>query len=91
MNLWEHPTLNIQHPTSNERPKVRHWMFDVESWLLDVCFRFKTATGSSTARRTILPLPKGEGRGEGEWDNQMMTTFFHDNDSAKLCSVPGFI
>ena len=91
---WEHPTSNIQRPTSIDRAIGRHWLFDVGCWLLDVLpLRFRGSkrkyrhlanslpeereprrqpVGWSRAlkhvapRRKFLPLPRGEGWGEGE-------------------------
>jgi hypothetical protein len=32
----KHPTFNIEHPTSNNRPSAALWRFDVGRWMLDV-------------------------------------------------------
>jgi NADH-quinone oxidoreductase subunit M len=36
LSAGEHPTSNIQHPTSNDRPGGAHWALDVGCWMLDV-------------------------------------------------------
>ena len=32
----EHPTSNIERPTSKDSPNAGHWMFEVGCWVLDV-------------------------------------------------------
>src|SRR5919109_782333 len=43
----QHPTSNAQHPPTNG-PPLRHWMFDVGCWILDV--RRSASLNSRTAR-----------------------------------------
>ena len=39
MNILQHPTSNIPRPTSNGRPRCKHWMLGVGCWMLDVPLR----------------------------------------------------
>jgi hypothetical protein len=54
MRLWEHPTLNIQRPTSNGRHRDNHWMLEVGCWLLNVPMKRRTESQRPTQRAYLL-------------------------------------
>jgi hypothetical protein len=69
----QHPTSNNQHPMLGACRPVGCLMLNVGCWMLVPhvgTFRTRVeppaATSIARRRRTFLPLPGGEGRGEGE-------------------------
>jgi anti-sigma factor RsiW len=55
---WEHPTSNIQHPTSRGVPWGVDWMLGVRCWLLDVC-KMSRLAGPAALAATAAVLVAG--------------------------------
>ena len=62
----EHPTPNIERPTSNHGRRQGHWRFDVGCWALDVGGRgFKGSKREMPHSANSLPFGRGKGGGQG--------------------------
>src|ERR1035441_4836701 len=61
MNPGEHPTTNIERPTSNDCAKPGLWRFDVGCWMLDVpSLRFRGFKHEICLSVSSLPGRGGE-------------------------------
>ena len=62
----EHPTANIERPTSNDCSACGPWRFEVGCWLLDVpSLRFRASKREKSLSGNSLPKGEGGVRGKG--------------------------